>query len=92
LANLDMPMNIQLKPEQEKFIQDKIASGEYSNADDVITEALKLLEIRERKLKELRAKIAVGTEQIANGQLTDGEQVFARLQEKINRVKKSSRM
>ena len=80
-------MNIQLKPEQEKFIQDKIASGEYSNADDVINEAFKLLEIRERKLKELQAKIAVGTEQIANGQLTDGEEVFARLQEKINRVK-----
>jgi antitoxin ParD1/3/4 len=60
-------MNIQLKPEQEKFIQDKIASGEYSNVDDVITEAFKLLEIRERKLKELQAKIAVGTEQIANG-------------------------
>jgi antitoxin ParD1/3/4 len=80
-------MNIQLKPEQEKFIQDKIASGEYSNADDVITEAFKLLEIRERKLKELQAKIAVGTEQIANGQLTDGEQVFAHLQDKINRVK-----
>jgi antitoxin ParD1/3/4 len=80
-------MNIQLKPEQEKFIQDKIASGEYSNADDVITEAFRLLEIRERKLKELQAKIAVGTEQIVNGQLTDGEQVFARLQEKINRVK-----
>jgi antitoxin ParD1/3/4 len=80
-------MNIQLKPEQEKFIQDKIASGEYSNADDVITEAFKLLEIRERKRKELQAKIAVGTEQIANGQLTDGEQVFARLQDKINRVK-----
>ena len=73
-------MNIQLKPEQEKFIQDKIASGEYNNADDVITEAFKLLEIREKKLKELQAKIAVGTEQIINGQLTDGEQVFARLQ------------
>jgi antitoxin ParD1/3/4 len=80
-------MNIQLKPEQEKFIQDKIASGEYNNANDVITEAFKLLEIREKKLKELQAKIAVGTEQIVNGQLTDGEQVFARLQEKINRVK-----
>ena len=77
-------MNIQLKPEQEKFIQEKIASGEYNNADDVISEAFKLLEAREKKLKELRAKIAVGTEQIANGQLTDGEIVFDRLQEKIN--------
>ena len=79
-------MTIQLKPEQEKFIQEKIASGEYSNADDVISQAFKLLEVRERKIKELKDKIAVGTEQIAKGQVTDGEKVFERLQEKINRI------
>ena len=79
-------MNIQLKPEQEKFIQEKIASGAYSNANDVITEAFKLLETRERKLKELKDKIAVGTDQIANGQLTNGEEVFNRLQEKIGHI------
>lgn len=79
-------MNIQLKPEQEKFIQEKIASGEYSNADDVISQAFKLLEARERKIKELKDKIAVGTEQIAKGQVTDGEIIFERLQKKINRI------
>ena len=79
-------MNIQLKPEQEKFIREKIASGEYSNAEDVISQAFKLLEARERKIKELREKIAIGTEQIANGQVTDGEIVFDRLQEKINQI------
>jgi antitoxin ParD1/3/4 len=79
-------MNIQLKPEQEKFIQEKIASGEYSNVDDVISQAFKLLEARERKIKELKDKIAVGTEQIAKGQVTDGEIVFERLQEKINQI------
>jgi antitoxin ParD1/3/4 len=79
-------MQIQLKPEQEKCIQEKIASGEYTNADDVISKAFKLLEVRERKIKELRAKIAIGTEQIANGQVTDGEIVFDRLQEKINKI------
>ena len=79
-------MNIQLKPEQEKFIREKIASGEYSNAEDVISQAFKLLEARERKIKELRAKIAIGTEQIANGQVTDGEIVFDSLQEKINQI------
>jgi antitoxin ParD1/3/4 len=42
-------MTIQLKPEQEKFIQEKIAIGEYSNADDVISQAFKLLEAREKK-------------------------------------------
>jgi antitoxin ParD1/3/4 len=79
-------MIIQLKPEQEKFIQEKIASGEYSNADDVISQAFKLLEARERKIKELREQIAIGTEQIANGKVTDGEIVFARLREKIKRI------
>ena len=79
-------MNIQLKPEQEKFIQDKIASGAYSNADDVIAEAFMLLEKRENKLKELQDKITVGSEQVANGQLTDGEEVFNRLQDRIKRI------
>lgn len=79
-------MNIQLKPEQEKFVRDKIASGAYSNADDVIAEAFKLLEKREEKLQELQDKIAVGTKQLANGQLTDGEEVFNHLQGKIERV------
>ena len=75
-------MNIQLKPEQEKFVRDKIASGAYSNADDVIAEAFRLLETRENKLKELQDKIAIGTEQLANGQLSDGEEVFDRLRRK----------
>ena len=79
-------MTIQLKPEQEKFIQEKIASGEYSNADDVISQAFQLLEAREKKIQELKNKIAVGTEQIANGKVTDGEIVFDRLQERISQI------
>ncbi len=79
-------MNIQLKPEQEKFIQEKIASGAYRNANDVITEAFKLLEAREQKIKELQNQITVGTEQVLNGQLTDGETVFEQLQSKINKI------
>ncbi len=49
----------------------------------MISEAFKLLEVQS-KLEELRQKIAIGTDQIANGQVTDGKIVFARLQEKIN--------
>lgn len=79
-------MDIQLKPELEIFIKERVASGKYSNADDVISESFKLLEAKEKKIEELREKIAIGTEQIANGQVTDGEIVFARLQEKINKI------
>jgi antitoxin ParD1/3/4 len=79
-------MNIQLKSEQEQFIQSQIDRGEYKTAEDVISEAFKLLEARAHKIEELRQKIAVGTQEIANGQMTDGEVVFERLQAKISQI------
>ncbi|MEO1428268.1 MAG: type II toxin-antitoxin system ParD family antitoxin [Cyanobacteria bacterium J06633_8] len=83
-------MNIKLKPEQEKFIQEQMATGRFNHVDDVINEAFKLLEEREKGLEELRQKIAVGTEQIEQGRVTDGEVVFERLQEKIRKIAKES--
>lgn len=47
-------MNIQIKPEHEQFIQAQIATGRFISAEDVINEAFKLLEERERRLEELR--------------------------------------
>ncbi|MEA5552603.1 type II toxin-antitoxin system ParD family antitoxin [Anabaena cylindrica UHCC 0172] len=79
-------MNIQLKPETEELIQAYIARGRFKNIEDVVNEAFDLLLDRERRLEELREKIAVGTEQINNGQVTDGELVFARLQAKIQQI------
>ena len=40
-------MNISLSPEQEKFIQSQIAKGKYTNIQQVIDSALKLLEKQE---------------------------------------------
>ncbi|MBD2184670.1 type II toxin-antitoxin system ParD family antitoxin [Planktothrix sp. FACHB-1355] len=87
-------MNISLTTQQEKFIQSQLQTGNYSSADEVIGEALRLLEehhrqLGEKQIEELRHKIASGTEQIAKGQLTDGEVVFARLREKINQISES---
>ncbi|MBE8988264.1 type II toxin-antitoxin system ParD family antitoxin [Nostoc sp. LEGE 12450] len=83
-------MYIQIKPELEQFIQAQLASGRFTNADDVINEAFKLLQGREQRLEELRQKISVGTEQIAKGQVTGGEVVFAKLQEKVCLIAKES--
>lgn len=82
-------MNIALKPEYQQFIQSQIEKGNYANVDEVISAAFRLLEERERRLEELSQKIAVGTEQIARGQVTDGEIVFTKLQEKINNIAES---
>ncbi|MDZ8221694.1 MULTISPECIES: type II toxin-antitoxin system ParD family antitoxin [unclassified Nostoc] len=83
-------MYIQIKPELEQFIQAQLASGRFASADDVINEAFKLLQEREQRLEELRQKIAVGIEQIEAGQVTDGEAVFARFQEKIRLIAEES--
>ena len=84
-------MSISLKPEHELFIQAQIETGGYNHPDEVITEAFKLLTERENRLEELRQKIEIGAEQIAKGQVVDGEAVFARLQQKIADMAKFDR-
>jgi antitoxin ParD1/3/4 len=76
-------MYIQIKPEIQQFIQAQLASGRFATTDDVVNEAFKLLQEREQRIKKIREEISISTEQIAKGQVTDGEVVFARLQEKI---------
>ncbi len=76
-------MNIVLKPEYQEFIESQMQSGKYASVEEIIGEAIALLRERKRHIEELREKIAVGTTQIAKGQVTDGELVFTRLQEKI---------
>ena len=57
-------MNISLTPELEKFVQDKVASGRYHSASEVIREGLRLLEreeqVRDVRLATLRAEIQKG--------------------------------
>jgi antitoxin ParD1/3/4 len=79
-------MNIHLKPEYEQFIRSQIANGQFATVDEVINEAVKLLENRANQLEELKRKIVLGTEQIKQGSVTDGEVVFERLQAKIRSI------
>jgi antitoxin ParD1/3/4 len=44
-------MNVSLTAELEKFVADKVASGRYTSASEVVREALRLLE-REEKSRE----------------------------------------
>ncbi|MCC3419511.1 MAG: type II toxin-antitoxin system ParD family antitoxin [Microcoleus sp. PH2017_29_MFU_D_A] len=82
-------MNIVLKPEYEEFIRSQIQTGKYGSVEELIGEAILLLKQREQRIEELRQKIEVGTAQIAEGKVTDGELVFARLQENIDKMQQS---
>ncbi len=59
-------MQVQLTPEIEAIIRALLESGEYHNEDEVIAEAVLLLE-DERKLRGLRVALAEAEEEIARG-------------------------
>lgn len=82
-------MNITLNPDQSAFVQNQIEEGQYINIDALISDAINLLADRNQRLVELREKVAIGTEQIRNGQVTDGELVFDRLQRKLSYLSQS---
>ena len=75
--------NINLTDELDSFVLAKVASGRYENASEVVRDALRTLERREReyetKLSALRASIDEGD---ASGVAEAG--VFQRVREKLN--------
>ncbi len=80
-------MNVSLTPELEQLIHKKVESGLYLSASEVVREALRLLEERDRlnvlKLVELRKEIQIGIDQADRGELLDGPEVFAKLRKKV---------
>ena len=83
-------MNINLSSEQEQFIQSQIVRGKYTNIQQVIDYALKLLEKQDQNyeqwLDETRKKVQVGLEQLERGDKVDGEIVIAQLEAKFQRI------
>jgi antitoxin ParD1/3/4 len=57
-------MNVSLTPELEKYIQEKVSSGLYYSASEIVCEGLHLLKEREQlqqiRLQELRQDIQAG--------------------------------
>lgn len=57
-------MNVNLTPQLESFVKEKVASGLYNSASEVVREALRLMEERDRiqamRLDELRSEIQKG--------------------------------
>jgi putative addiction module CopG family antidote len=46
-------MDVRLSPDQEEFIRQAVKKGRYGKAEDVVREALTMLEERERKRAEI---------------------------------------
>ena len=65
-------MTISLTPDLEKLVDEKVASGRYASAIEVIRESLQLLQERDDfhrfGQEALRREVEVGFRQIENGQ------------------------
>ena len=64
-------MNVSLTPELERLINDKVETGSYQTASEVVREALRLLKHRDEGLVQLRSDIQAGLDQTSRGTYTE---------------------
>lgn len=76
--------NVNLTDQQAEFIRQRVASGDYNNASEVVRDALRLLKAREEeyetRLDALRAELQKGFDDIEAGryiELNGAEEIKA---------------
>jgi len=89
-------MNVSLTPELERLVNEKVESGLYQTASEVVREALRLLKERDQARQQLRADVQAGFDQLARGDRrlhddTSGRQLAERIKSRgrAARAKKS---
>lgn len=67
-------MQVSLTPELQRFVEEKLKSGDFESASDVVGSALAMWKAQEElssaDLDELRAQINVGLDQARRGEST----------------------
>jgi antitoxin ParD1/3/4 len=61
-------MNVSLTPELERLVNEKVESGLYQTASEVVREALRLLKERDLAREQLRADVQSGFSQLIRDQ------------------------
>ncbi len=64
-------MNVSLTPELEQLVTEKVNTGMYQTASEVIREGLRLLKERDEQMVRLRAEVRDGFEAIGRGEYED---------------------
>lgn len=87
-------MNVSLTPELEKYIQNKVETGRYTSASEVVREALRLMEQkeqeRERALKEFQVELDRRIASLDRGEGIDGRKFFADLKKRTKAMQRKS--
>ena len=79
-------MNVSLTPELEEFVSNKVESGRYNSASEVVREALRLLEeheqVRAAQLADFNAELRKRLAALDRGETIKPDEARARLQAK----------
>jgi antitoxin ParD1/3/4 len=67
--------NISLTPQIDDFVEKNVSTGQYQNASEVVRDALRLLQARQRaeklKLQRLREAVDIGLAELERGEYTE---------------------
>jgi antitoxin ParD1/3/4 len=87
-------MTIELTDELEEMVREKVRSGAYKSADEVVMASLRLLQAREEGMEAFRREILRGVEDVRGGRFSDcptdadlesfSERVISRGQERLD--------
>lgn len=87
-------MNVSLTPELELFVQDKVKSGMYTSASEVIRESLRLLhahdDLQNQRIKQLNQAIDIGLKQLETGKKIPSHDSYNRMAQKIDKMIKDA--
>ena len=86
-------MNVSLTPELEQFVSEKVQSGRYNSASEVVREALRLLEdhdeARAAQLAEFNGEISRRLAALDLGEIVKPGEARARLKAKSEQRRKT---
>lgn len=76
-------LNVSLTPPLKRYVQQKVDTGRYESASEVVREGLRALQEREAASAaywaDIRQQVAVARAQVKAGDLVDGEVAFDEL-------------
>jgi antitoxin ParD1/3/4 len=87
-------MNVSLTPELERFVNDKVKTGRYNSASEVVREALRLLEQHEQartaQLREFNKELALRLSSLDRGEHVQPAEARLRLKQRSAQRRKQS--